>query len=72
MTSNIPVQETMEQQIAREKQELESAPRVTCGNMVLRCHFCGQLTPGGTTIYGPMALDGGRQVMQLKGVCCGG
>lgn len=62
----------LKEQVEREQAELASAPAVPSAGLQVRCHFCGQLTSGGTTIYGPMALDGGGQQMQLKGVCCGG
>lgn len=63
--------EELEKQVKREEAELAAAPVVPSAGLQLRCHFCGQLTHGGTTIYGPMSLTGDQQ-MQLKGKCCGG
>jgi len=62
----------LKKQIELETAELAAAPPVPSAGLAVRCHFCGQLTTGGTTIYGPMPHDGMNQLMQLKGVCCGG
>lgn len=58
-------------QVKQEQAELNAAPPVPSAGWHVRCHFCGQLTSGGTTIYGPLSLTGDQQ-MHLKGVCCGG
>ena len=63
--------EQLAKQVAQEQAELAAAPPVPSAGLAVRCHFCGQPTTGGTTIYGPAVTDG-NQVMQLKGVCCGG
>jgi len=64
--------EELVKQVQQEQAELAAAPPVPSAGLAVRCHFCGQLTTGGTTIYGPMPHDGMNQLMQLKGVCCGG
>lgn len=61
----------LQKQVEREQADLSNAPVVPSAGLSVRCHFCGQLTTGGTTIYGPLSLTG-DQVMQLKGNCCGG
>jgi len=51
-------------QIAREKAELEAAPKVTPGPNVLRCHFCGRVTPTLTFVETVHGFD------RMKGECC--
>lgn len=58
-------------QITQEAQEIAQAPVVQLGAAAQRCHFCGQLTDGGTEIFGP-AHSAQESQMRFKGRCCGG
>jgi len=58
-------------QIAQEAQEIVQAPVVQLGAATQRCHFCGQLTDGGTELRGPAHSEHNPQ-SRFKGVCCGG
>ena len=55
-------------QVEREAQEIAAAPKVYCGALILRCHFCGQLTDGGSELRG-LTPD---SPTRFRGVCCGG
>jgi len=59
------------QQVAQEAKEILAAPVVQLGAVAQRCHFCGQLTDGGTEIFGP-AHSVQESQMRFKGRCCGG
>jgi len=54
--------------IAKEQAELAAAPLVPSAGLIERCHFCGQLTHGGSELRGPVP----DSPIRLQGRCCGG
>jgi hypothetical protein len=58
----------LEKQVAKEQAELAAAPVVPSAGLLQRCHFCGQLTPSGSELRGPLP----ESPIRLKGRCCGG
>lgn len=52
--------------IAKEKAELDAAPRVTPGPVLGRCHWCGRVSRSLTRVE---VVNG---VERMKGECCHG